>query len=236
MRDINLEGTLRASPLFAGIDENTMIGLGARAVRRRFTRGEAIWRARQPASQISVIRSGLVKIVRFGDDGATSIVSIFGPHEVIGLLGLLTDGVFLADAIAASSTVEVASIDAQALRAAMDTCPVLTKSMNRELASLSRELDEKIQIMSAGTVERRLAALLLHMFDRFGDELEGGTYCVPVSLTRIELASLVGATVETTIRTMSRWHKSGVVRTTPDGFMLDDLSVLRAIRAHARTP
>jgi CRP/FNR family transcriptional regulator len=74
--------------------------------------------------------------------------------------------------------------------------------------------------MSAGSVERRLAALLQHLLDRFGDELEDGETVIQVALSRAELASLVGATLETTIRMMSRWRREGIVSTTTEGFVV----------------
>ena len=38
--------------------------------------------------------------------------------------------------------------------------------------------------------------------------------------TRQELADLTGTTIETAIRTMSRWQKEDVVRTEKDGFVI----------------
>lgn len=224
----DVERTLRASQLFAGVDASTVATLAAQTTCRRLVRGEALWRAGEPITTVSVIVSGLVKIVRPDED---AIVSIFGAHEAIGLLGLLSEGVYLADAVAASPSVEVARVDAKQLLAAVDACPTLAHSLNTSLAALSRALDEKIRIMSAGSVEKRLASLLLHLVDRFGDELESGAHIVPVPLTRAELASLVGATVETLIRTMSRWKKSGIVSTSREGFVIDDIGLLEAIRS-----
>jgi hypothetical protein len=43
----------------------------------------------------------------------------------------------------------------------------------------------------------------------------------------------VGATLETTIRTTSRWKKQGMVETLPDGFVVRDLEALHALAAGA---
>jgi CRP/FNR family transcriptional regulator len=47
-------------------------------------------------------------------------------------------------------------------------------------------------------------------------------------LTRQELADLTGTTIETAIRTMSRWQKDDVVRTEKDGFVIVDRPALEA--------
>jgi CRP/FNR family transcriptional regulator len=80
--------------------------------------------------------------------------------------------------------------------------------------------------MSAGKIEKRLATLLLHLASRFGDDNGDGTTFVPIRISRSECARLIGATIETTIRTFSRWQKTALVETTPDGFTLRDVAAL----------
>jgi CRP-like cAMP-binding protein len=53
----------------------------------------------------------------------------------------------------------------------------------------------------------------MELGERFGDEMEDGSTLIPLRLTRAELAALVGTTVETTIRTLSRWSREGLVTT-----------------------
>ncbi|HMR10588.1 MAG TPA: helix-turn-helix domain-containing protein, partial [Polyangiaceae bacterium] len=65
------------------------------------------------------------------------------------------------------------------------------------------------------------------LYEKLGDDFEDGTSHVPLALSRRELADLVATTLETTIRTMSRWEREGVVATLSDGFRIDDLEKLR---------
>ena len=67
------------------------------------------------------------------------------------------------------------------------------------------------------------------LVERFGDELDDGTRIIPVVLSRGDLANLVGTTVETTIRAMSRWLKAGIVETTDEGFVVRRNDELEAI-------
>jgi CRP/FNR family transcriptional regulator len=52
---------------------------------------------------------------------------------------------------------------------------------------------------------------------------------IPLSLTRQELADLIGTTIETTIRVMSRWHKDDVIATERDGFLVLDRKTLQEL-------
>jgi len=222
----HVERSLRASHLFLGVEDETCTVLATHAAVRHYKRGDYVWHEGEEATWMAVIASGLVKIIR---RGSGTIVALLGPHETFGDLAIVGRGPYSADAVAATRNVELLCLDADAVRTAIETRPTFARAIQRSLVAHGRSLQDKIQIMSAGSVEQRLAALLRHLFDRFGDDLEDGSSIVPVHLTRAELASLVGATIETTIRTMSRWHKQRLVSTLPEGFVLHDFVRLVAL-------
>jgi CRP-like cAMP-binding protein len=212
-----IERALRACRTFQGVGDDVIAQLARQCTRRTYQRGESIWRAGDRTSNMCLILSGIVKVVQ-GRNGA--ILALYGPHETFGELAIVDGGTTSADAVAATHQVELFCIDAAAIRAAMESHAPLARSVERSLVAHARELEEKVRIMSAGCVERRLTTLLSHLFDRFGDELEDGSHIVPVVLSRAELASLVGATIETTIRTMCRLQRAGLVSTVREGFVV----------------
>jgi CRP-like cAMP-binding protein len=226
-----IESALRASRLFGPLEASLVAALARTAVRRQFRRGTALWRAGEPATCFTVISRGLVEIVRRGADGSDTIVAIFGPRESIGDMAALEQGPYPADAIALTQEVEVLAVPASSVLEAMRSSPEIAAAVNVSLIEHTRALQEKIRIVTAGSVPKRLATLILHLVGRFGDDLEDGSISVPVALSRGELARIVGATVETTIRTMSLWSKQGLVLTTPQGFVVHDVNALRTIAA-----
>ncbi len=212
-----VERAFRACRLFQGVEDEVVTTLARHSVRRTYDRGQSIWRAGDGATAMALIASGIVKVVQ-GRNGA--ILALFGPHETFGEMAVVEEGTYSADALVATHQVELFCIDAVAVRAALDAHRSFARAMQRSLVAHARELEEKVRVMSAGCVERRLAALMAHLCDRFGDELEDGSHIVPVVLSRAELASLVGATIETTIRTMCRLQREGLVSTGREGFIL----------------
>jgi len=214
-----IERTLRASHLFSGVDE-AVSELARFAIRKQFHHGDYLWHHGDPAAALTIITSGLVKICQPNQAGESAIVALFGPRESIGDVAVVSSGRYPADAIAVTRDVEVLSIEKKPVLDAMQRNLALSHAINRSLVSHSVALRQKIRIMTAGPVERRLAALLLHLAERFGDENESGELAIPVTLSRSDLARLVGATIETTIRTMSKWQKAGIVSTTPEGFVV----------------
>jgi CRP-like cAMP-binding protein len=226
-----LERALRASHLFARIDEKHVAKIAAHTVRRSYARGDAIWREGDAATSFVVIASGLVEITRRAPNGSSAIVAIFGPHEDIGASAVVARGTYPASAIAATPTASVLLVDAAPVLDAARVDPQVAEALNASLVEHTEALQQKIRIMTAGSVAARLATLVLHLVERFGDELEDGATHVPVVLTRMELANLVGATVETTIRTLSAWQRAGILATERDGVLVKDPARLRAIAA-----
>ena len=52
---------------------------------------------------------------------------------------------------------------------------------------------------------------------------------IPLVLSRQEIADMIGTTIETSIRIMSRWGKDELVRTEKDGFLVVDRPALEAL-------
>jgi CRP-like cAMP-binding protein len=225
----DIERTLRASLLFGGLDGAVLHALAAVAARRRLARGEALWRAGNSAAAFTVVGRGLVQVVQRTRDGGSSILAIFGPRESVGDVAALHQRPYPADAVALTTTLEVLSVPVGPVLDAARACPAVLGALNASLAMHAEILTQKIRVMSAGPVPRRLATLLLQLVDRFGDETEDGAVFVPVALARADLAHLVGSAVETTIRTMSEWQKRGLVRTTVHGLEVRDPATLRAL-------
>lgn len=217
---------LAASRMFAGLDRDTLGHLARLATLRKLAAGERLWSAGERATHFTLISSGLFKIVRATPDGTAVIIALFGPHESIGDVAVLRGMSYPAAAIVLSASAEVLRVPAEPVITAMNARPGFACSMNRALIDHTQALQEKIRVMSAGAVPKRLATLLLGLAERFGDEGDDGAVEIPVALSRADLACFIGARVETTIRTIRAWERAGAVETTDSGFRLLQPEVL----------
>lgn len=227
------ERALKASHLFLRADDSFVASLAQTAVRKSLARGDFLWRAGAPATHFAIIASGLMKISRHSADGTDAIVAIFGPRESIGDVAVVRRTAYPANAIASSSAVEIILVDAAPVLSAMQSNTAIAEAINTSLLEHMQALQEKIKIMTAGAVPQRLATLLLHLAERFGDELDDGSTFIPIVLSRIELSRLIGTTVETTIRAMSRWQRQGWIETTQEGFKLGSVDPLTRLTSGA---
>ena len=77
-------------------------------------------------------------------------------------------------------------------------------------------------------MEQRIANILLKLADKLGAPAEGGTL-LNLSLTRQDLADMAGTTVETTIRVMSRFTKTKIIKPVSGKILILKPKVLQKI-------
>lgn len=225
---MSLVHVLQRTPSLAGVDQAALTRMASLASQRSFQRGASIWQAGDRPQAMTIIRSGLVKILRVGGNGRVSICGLFGAPESIGDVMLLKATPYPASAVVATVTANVITIPRELVLECLAKSPELGVSIACSIHRKLTMLHDKIDILGAGAVEARLATALLKLHAEFGDELVDGSSIIPVALSRRELAELVSTAFETVIRTMSRWERAGILATTENGFVLHDISRLRA--------
>jgi CRP/FNR family transcriptional regulator len=229
---MTLNQLIERTPALVGVDAAVIQRLAERATLRNLRRGELLWQAGDPPAFWAIIRSGLFKIVRRAPHGRTAICGLLGPPSSLGDLSALRGVAYSADVVAASSVASVLIIPRDVLMECVRVFPTLGLSFACQAHARLVALEDKIDVLSAGGVEARLAAALLKLYEQLGDDFEDGTSSVPVALSRRELADLVSTSVETVIRVMTRWEREGLLSTEVQGFTLRDLRALRTVAGY----
>lgn len=220
---------LAALDLFAGLDDDALARLARGTRQRRLQAGELLWRAADAAGFFAVIEAGVVEIRQTTPSGEGVVMGLFRTGEAIGLPAALERGHFPADAVALGDAVALLSIRADALHEALAGSVAMGRAVRRALLEHTAALRAKIDIVSAGSVPRRLAALMVYLIERFGRPAADGAVMVDVALTREDIAQLVSARVETVIRILSRWHKAGWLANRAGGTEIARADMLRRI-------
>lgn len=215
--------------LFSKLGEAAQQKLASHARVSCHSKGEAIWKAADPQMGFLAIRTGLVKMVRPTRDGRSTICGLFGPSETVGELATLKGIPYPASAIVASTNAVTLLIPRDSLLEATQENPAFNLELLAELHNKASALHTKIDVLSAGSVDARLAVLLLNLSKRFGKDSAQGGRSVPIALSRRDLADLVSTSTETAIRTMSRWSREGLVLTEEAGFSIPSPQRLQAL-------
>jgi CRP-like cAMP-binding protein len=164
-----------------------------------------VFEAGDTPKALHVLRQGMVKMVRPTSGGKRSICGVFGAPESFGDMPLLAGTTYPASAVACTR-LEVCLVPRERLLDLLQAEPQLFSTVLRSVQEKMRLLLAKVEILSAGSVDARIASLLLHLHGRFGDELEDGVASIPIHLVRQEIAELVSTSVETVIRSLRRWE------------------------------
>lgn len=209
---------LKRSRLFGGVPVPLVTRFARGASARTYDAGENVWRANDAARSFMIVQTGLVEIRRPTSNGEGATLGLFGPGDSIGDFAVVAVGVYPADAVASDVTT-IVRVPAEPVLDAVHTEPSVARAITTALVERSRILRMKIDVMSAGPTPMRLARLFVHLMQRFGEERGDGWVRVPLRLSRAQLARLVGARVETVIRTVSTWRKKGWIEVGDDGYL-----------------
>ena len=212
-------------PILAGLRAEERAALSPLCELRAYDRGETLFEEGDPAEQIHFLFLGRVKIVKAGRD-RDIILEILGPGEPVGAVAVFERRPFPATAVALEPS-GVISIPEKDFFTLIEKRPEITRRLLAGLTLRLMALNKKLADMT-GSVEYRMARLFETLAERLGQKSDAGTF-VPVVLSRQEIADLVGTTIESAIRVMSRWQKDGLMETEKKGFRIKDPEALRAI-------
>lgn len=212
-----------AIPILAPLTADDRAALAPLCELRAFEKGEALFEEGRPALFIHFLFVGRVKIVKAAPD-RDLILEILGPGEPVGAVAVFERRPFPASAIALESCGTV-SIPEREFFQLIEKRPEITRRILAGLTLRLMALNRRLADMT-GSVEYRTARLFTTLAERAGQERPQGVF-VPIRLSRQDIADLVGTTIETAIRIMSRWQKDGLVDTDKDGFLIREVAALR---------
>jgi CRP-like cAMP-binding protein len=217
---------LRANPVFKSVPPRELEALAAVARQESYRARDVIFTEGEPALWFCLVRSGHVKIVRAARGGRDVVLELLGPGEPFGGVAVMERRDYPASAQATEATV-VLKLPRDPLIALSERYPSVVREMALMIGRRLRGAHDSVASLAIDPVEARLAAALVRLAEREGTPGAGGVQ-LPV-LTRQSLADMTGTTVETTIRTLGRWLKSGVLAEREGRLRIPDVVALRAL-------
>lgn len=162
-----------------------------------------------PADLLYFQDSGLVKVYKRGPDNKEIILQIVGPGELFGEQAL---GPEQTRTISAEILQEgiIYVIPRDLFLRVSEKHPELWRELSGLLTARKRELEKKIELLCLHDVEYRILYYMAELAKTFGSRSSSTEYSIPLS--QGELASLIGATRETTSTTLNALARRGVIR------------------------
>jgi len=201
------------------------------AYRQAVARGEALFRHGDTFHSVFAVRTGFFKTRTVGADGHEWITGFRMSGDLVGLEGLGDDR-HLGDALALEDS-QVCVIPYPPLMALLRDSPPLQRQFHRLLArEIARDHPERLP--GRLRADTRVAAFLLDLAERLQARGFSGSSFV-LRMTRAEIGSFLGLTLETVSRAFSAFQSKGWIEVNQRDIRIVDPEAL-AVTVRAEVP
>lgn len=192
----------------AALSEEERTDLSRLGHRRRLTRGETLFAAGDANMLCATLISGALKISSFDEDGIEHILALVHPA---GFVGEMFAPLAHHDIVALSDC-ELCLFSTTQYGDAITRFPALGRALLRRSSQDLFESRALLASMTNRSASQRVAGFLLSMANAASE-----SPCHPASefelvLTRGETASLLGLTIETVSRRLTRFEQDGLLK------------------------
>jgi len=201
---------LKKNNFFASLSEPSLKEISRLFSEEKYQRDDYVFFEGDAPEWFHVIKEGKVKLVKHSDTGKDVILQIFVPGDMFGEVSLFDRKPYAASAQAMEPSV-VLKLSRKEFFLLFSHHPFVATEMIMELGRQLREAHATIKSLAVDRVEQRIANILLKLAEKVGTPENGGIR-LNLALTRQDLADMAGTTVETTIRIMSRFTKSKIIK------------------------
>ena len=213
--------SVRAMCLPCGLNVESGSSDGFVYARRRVSRGDTLYRAGEAFGSLYAIRAGSFKSCVVLEDGRDQVTGFHMSGEMLGMEGIAGDR-HVADTIALEDS-EVCVIPYARLQQ-----PGLERQLRR---AMSRELVREqgvMMLLGRMRAEERLAVFLLTLSQRFA-ERGFSPREFRLRMTRDEIGSYLGLTLETVSRLFSRFQLEELIAVDQKHITIRNLAGLKAV-------
>ena len=197
--------------------------------RQTVRRGAWLYRIGDPFLNLYALRSGAFKTLDLSEDGSEKITGFYLPGEILSLDAISTDRQNFG-ALALEDS-EVCVLPFERLEVLLGQIPALQRHFHR---IMSRDIirDHGLMLLIAGMhADARLSAFLIGLSQRFAN-LGYSAMRFRLNMTREEIGSYLGLTLETVSRLFSRFARDGLILIDRREIEIRDFDALRAIIDH----
>lgn len=177
--------------------------------RKEFAKKDTIFSEGDPSEWFYLVETGKVKITKLSQEGKELIIEIIHPGDFFGGIAVVRGFPYPAHAVAMEDTKTV-RISKNNMLKILDRFPDLMMKIVQSIGDRLKDSHETTKNIALEKVGSRIASLLLKLSEKSGHETGDGIE-IDMKLTKQDIAEMVGTTVETSIRTMSLFKKSGLI-------------------------
>ncbi len=193
----------------AGLSRDELVTANNRFMEYGFHAGQTIYSSGAPAERLYVVATGKIKLLRHTMAGNDVLLELLGPGEFFGSLTALGNEEY-PDTACAQTDCCVLAVAADAFLEILREHPPVALAVLAAVTERLHFAQDTLRQWSAQPAESRIAATLLRLADRLGEEKDG-RILIQTPLSRQDLAEMSGVTLETASRVVAQLRKAGTI-------------------------
>jgi CRP/FNR family transcriptional regulator, polysaccharide utilization system transcription regulator len=198
---------LETNSIFKNLNREEVEKLNYEKDFRRYKRGDILYHEGNRISGFYCINKGTIKVYKTGLDGKEQIIRFAKPGDIIAYRSVLSNE----PACTTAKVIEdcqVCFIPSEILVQFIKSNPGFALELMKLTCHELGEANSYITDIAQKTVRERLAEVLLKLVEDFGLDDQKN---LNISLTREELANIVGTATESVIRLLSEFKSDKIV-------------------------
>lgn len=210
----------------AGLDARELARMNSVVQSGRMVRqGERLYRAGDQFRCLYAIRTGSFKTVVLPERGKEYIAGFYMAGDALGMEGICHEA-YRCDAVALEDSA-VCVIPFQLLEALCREVVPLQRGLHKMFSAEIVRESHQMLLLGSLSAEQRVAAFLLGLSERYRERGYSATSFV-LRMTREDIGSFLGLTLETVSRTLSRFQQESLISVRGKSIQLLDPEALAA--------
>lgn len=189
-------------PIFQNLDSSQMQRVQSLIRQRTLSSGEVLFHEGERTNRLIIVRSGVLKLVRYGSDGQLFLLETLFAGDFYGGDQLFSESHYNETGIAGDS-LGICTIASRDIRALMLNDPHIALSVITYLNGKLEQYRQQVEMLATKRVEKRLAMFLLERGRRTGSRA--------VLLSQEEVGAAINLTKETVNRKLAKMQDEGLV-------------------------
>ncbi|MEX1190152.1 MAG: Crp/Fnr family transcriptional regulator [Bacteroidia bacterium] len=173
-----------------------------------YKKGQIVFNAGAYPHGLYCVKEGKIKIFRIGDEGKEQIVRLAKGGDILGYRALLSGDKYASGAEVLEDS-KICFIPQKAFLCLVEGNGVLSMQLMKLLSKDLKNAEHRMIDLAQKPVRERVAEALLYLKNTYGFEDDGIT--ISVSLSREDIANIVGTATETAIRLLSEFKNDKVI-------------------------
>ncbi|MCF8298391.1 MAG: Crp/Fnr family transcriptional regulator [Saprospiraceae bacterium] len=190
------------------LDDEDIFNLSINKSCALYKKGQTIFHEGKTPTGIYCLSSGKVKIYKHGKDGKEQIVRFVTPGEFLGIRSILGGKSYSASSTTLEDSV-ICFITKSDFFNILKKYPKISNQLIAFLSQLLADAENKITSLAQKPVRERLAESLIVLGSVFSDD--GNSSPGVITLSREDIANIVGTATETVIRLLSDFKDDNLI-------------------------